>query len=66
MSEIFTLPDKDEEGEWKIEETEVNRLGEGRYFGEIGLISKMKRTATVRAKEDTILATLDRSVFEDI
>jgi ABC-type lipoprotein export system ATPase subunit len=43
----------------------VDRLGQGKYFGEMGLVRSGARTATVRAAPDTQVevATLDREDF---
>ena len=48
--------------------TVVDTLGAGQYFGEIGLLRGGTRTATVRAAPDTAVevATLDRSTFDDL
>ncbi|MGH3085696.1 MAG: cyclic nucleotide-binding domain-containing protein [Rubrobacteraceae bacterium] len=45
------------------EEILVSRLGEGQYFGEIGLMHGGKRTATVRAAGGVETMTLDRNTF---
>jgi ABC-type lipoprotein export system ATPase subunit len=50
------------------QETVVDTLHAGQYFGEIGLLRGGARTATVRAGTDTPVevATLDRSTFEGL
>ena len=45
-------------------EREINRLGPGEFFGEIGLLSGAPRVASVRALEPTELLRLDRGAFE--
>jgi thioredoxin reductase (NADPH) len=46
------------------EEREINRLGPGEFFGEIGLLSGAPRVASVRTLEPTELLRLDRAAFE--
>ena len=41
----------------------VNEKGPGNYFGEIALIADMLRSATVTAKVDSVLLTVDRKSF---
>jgi thioredoxin reductase (NADPH) len=48
------------------EEREVNRLGPGEFFGEIGLLSDMPRVATVRALEPSQLLRLDQDAFRQL
>lgn len=44
-------------------EDQVAVLGPGQFFGEIGLLSKQPRSATVRALEDTEVLALDQGEF---
>jgi putative ABC transport system ATP-binding protein len=50
------------------QETVVDTLAAGQYFGEIGLLRGGTRTATVRAAADTAVevATLDRDTFDGL
>jgi CRP-like cAMP-binding protein len=45
-------------------EREIDRLGPGEFFGEIGLLSGAPRVASIRALEPTELLRLDRGAFE--
>ena len=44
-------------------ELNLGMLGEGEIFGEISLIDKKERTATVTAKESTDMLVIDRTYF---
>ena len=46
------------------EEREINRLGPGEFFGEIGLLAGVPRVATVRALEPSELLRLDQETFQ--
>lgn len=48
----------------KDKEAEVNRLGKGAYFGEMALITKKPRVASVYAVGKTKVASLDVDSFE--
>ena len=43
---------------------EVGRLGPGKYFGEIALLTGESRAATISASEDTTCLSLDRQTFQ--
>lgn len=42
----------------------IDRMGAGCYFGEIGLLKKAKRVATVRAKSDVQVMAMSHDTFE--
>lgn len=42
----------------------IDRMGAGCYFGEIGLLKKAKRIATVRAKSDVQVMAMSHDTFE--
>jgi small-conductance mechanosensitive channel/CRP-like cAMP-binding protein len=44
-------------------QSEVTRLGQGGYFGEMSLLTGEKRAATVVALEDSLLLEVDRPTF---
>lgn len=48
------------QGEQKVV---INELGKGDYFGEVGLLEKSTRIATVRAKTAVKVVTFDRDTF---
>lgn len=58
--------DEDDENTLVKKETRINRLSSGKYFGEIALVTNLKRTATVKAADHTTLAYLTRENFMDI
>ncbi|MCC6995663.1 MAG: cyclic nucleotide-binding domain-containing protein [Deltaproteobacteria bacterium] len=45
---------------------EVARMGEGSFFGEVGLLTDTPRSATVTALVDTTLLVIDRDVIGDL
>lgn len=45
---------------------ELNRLSEGDYFGEIGLLDRIRRTATVRSVGQVELLRVDGAAFLDV
>jgi CRP-like cAMP-binding protein len=47
-------------------EKQVNTLGPGQAFGEIGILKRTRRTATVRAADRVQLLVLDRDTFLDL
>lgn len=48
------------------EEKELNTLGPGEFFGEIGLLGGVPRVATIRALEPSELLRLDKAAFEKL
>ena len=54
------------EGDFDKKEKRLTRLKEGKYFGEVALITKLKRTASAKAMDYTTLAYIDRENFAEI
>jgi CRP-like cAMP-binding protein len=52
-------------GELGLEASRVNEMGPGDYFGEIGLLEKIPRTATVTATEDAMVFEISGGDFLD-
>ena len=52
-------------GEAGAQKTAVNRLGEDDYFGEIGLLERIPRTATVQATEESFVYRISGEAFLD-
>jgi CRP-like cAMP-binding protein len=48
------------------QETQVARLSEGQYFGEIGLLGRTQRTATIKAITEVECLALNREVFKSL
>jgi CRP-like cAMP-binding protein len=48
------------------ERTVIGYMGEGTYFGEIGLLLTSKRSCSVKAKTVTVLYTVDKNNFLSI
>jgi hypothetical protein len=42
------------------------RLGEGQFFGEVGILSDTPRTATIRAATDVVVLSIHRSYFTSL
>jgi CRP-like cAMP-binding protein len=57
---------EDEESALLRSEIRINRLSTGSYFGEVAIVTNLKRTTTVKAFEYTTLAYLTRENFADI
>lgn len=47
-------------------ETEVARLGDGAFFGEMSLLTGERRTATIRAVVDTTVLRLDKPTLAEV
>ena len=43
----------------------INQMGPGEYFGEIGLLKSSRRVATVRARTDVMLMSMDHTTFRE-
>ena len=56
--------DEDKKDDTVTENRVVYEFKEGEYFGEVSLVVNMPRTATIRAKENTTLLTLNKQSFE--
>lgn len=48
------------------QQTEITRLGPGKFFGEMALVTREKRTATVKASSDCELLVIDHQAFEAV
>ena len=48
------------------QDIQVARLSEGQYFGEIGLLGRTERTATIKAVTTAECLTLNRDVFKEM
>jgi CRP-like cAMP-binding protein len=48
------------------QEMQVARLSEGQYFGEIGILGRTGRTATIKAVSQVECLTLNRDVFKEM
>jgi len=59
--QVFTTDKKD-----KSKRIELDTLGEGSFFGEVSMLTKMPRTATVVAKGDVEVMSLTGEKFLDI
>ncbi len=46
-------------------EAKLTELGEGKYFGEMGIIDSMPRSATAIALEDTTVTVIGKDDFDD-
>ena len=44
----------------------VKEYGAGDFFGELALVSKQPRAATVRCTESTVLLSLDSNIVQDV
>ena len=44
----------------------IRNLSDGQHFGEIGLLTKMKRTASVRAKDYSTVSAFSRKALEEL
>lgn len=57
-----------EEGsvEVSVSNTQTARIGKGELFGEIALVDRLPRTATVRALEDTVLIPIPRELVNEL
>lgn len=52
--------------DWNKKEELANTIKEGEYFGEIGIIKKCKRTASVHSKNHTTIAELSKVSFNSL
>ena len=48
------------------QESEITRLGAGQFFGEMALVTREKRKATVKAARDCELLVIDHEAFEAV
>ena len=58
--------DDDEENQFVVQQNKIGKLKKGDYFGEVALITNLKRTTTIKSVDYSTVAYLTRENFESI
>ena len=65
-SDSNSFEEDSDEDDFIVHQTKIGKLKKGNYFGEIALITNLKRTTTIKSVEYSTIAFLTRESFESI
>jgi len=58
--------EEDPEDKYELKSEVIDRIEEGRYFGEISLITNLKRTCTIKTSVYSTIAYIHKDHFDEI